>query len=145
MFKEETNKMQTIKKIQIENSTWSDDRGWGLNLLTASRRTSKPIGDLHVVSMRPGKSRGNHYHENSTEWLLFMGGKAKLIWREVGGKSIHSVMISGTTPALYEVPPNVEHAVINEDQHDIYLVSMNEMENRGTVQSTKLFESIENG
>lgn len=140
---EEANKMKTIKNIQIENSTWNDDRGWGLNLLAASGRNSKPIGDLHVVSMKPGKIRGNHYHENSTEWVLFMGGKAKLIWREVGCKSINSVMIPGLKPTLYEIPPNVEHAIINEDQHDIYLVSMNDTENRGTVKSTKLVETFE--
>jgi dTDP-4-dehydrorhamnose 3,5-epimerase-like enzyme len=132
--------MQTIKKIQIENNMWIDDRGYGLNLLAASGMTSKPIGDLHAVSMKPGKIRGNHYHEKSTEWLLFLGGKAKLVWREVGGNSINSVVISGLTPSLYEIPPNVEHAVINEDQHEIYLVSMNEMEDRRTVKSTGLIE-----
>lgn len=135
--------MQAIKEIQIENNMWSDDRGWGLDLLTASGRNTKPIGDLHAVSMKPGKIRGNHYHENSTEWILFLGGKAKLIWRKVGGQSINSVIISGLTPTLYEVPPNIEHAIINEDQCDIYLVSMNDMENRGTVKSTKLIEAFE--
>jgi dTDP-4-dehydrorhamnose 3,5-epimerase-like enzyme len=134
--------MKTIRKLDIENNMWNDDRGWGLNLLTALERKARPIGDLHVVSLKPGKIRGNHYHEKSTEWILFLGGKAKLIWREVGKKSINSVMISGLTPTLYEVPPNIEHAILNEDQQDIYLMSINDLESRGTVKSTKLFPSI---
>ena len=130
--------MQAIREIKIENNMWRDDRGWGLNLLAASGRTLKPIGDLHVVSMKPGKIRGNHYHENSTEWILFTGGRAKLIWRKVGTKPINTVTISGLAPTLYELPPNIEHAIINEDQKDIYLVSMNELEDRETVKSTNL-------
>ena len=134
--------MQTVKELHIENNIWRDDRGWGLDLWTALGRNSKLIGDLHVVSMKPGKIRGNHYHKNSTEWILFLGGNAKLIWREVGGRSIKSVMITGLTPKLYEVPPNVEHAIRNEDRHDIYVASINDSENRQTVKSTKLIEAF---
>jgi len=143
LWGDKVEKMQLLKKITIQDNLWSDDRGWGINLLNVSGINPKSIGDLHIVSMKPGKVRGNHYHEKATEWILFFGGNAKLTWRELGGKTINEIEVSGLVPTMYRIPPNIEHAVINKSKNDIYLVSINDMEDRGTVKSINLIEKLE--
>ena len=132
---------KAVIKIELGDHLWKDDRGWGVNLLNAAGLNAIPVGDLHVVSMKPGKIRGNHYHQTSTEWLLCFGGEAKLIWREVGAQPQHEVEICDPGPTLCMIPPKVEHAVINTGRHDIYLSAFSDREDRKTVASVDLISS----
>lgn len=83
--------MQEVEQINIENKSWPDDRGWVVDLLAAEGISIGSIGDFHITSINPGKERGNHFHKNATEWIFFLGGKATLLWRKVGGKSVNKM------------------------------------------------------
>jgi UDP-2-acetamido-2,6-beta-L-arabino-hexul-4-ose reductase len=130
--------MEKVEQINIESKIWIDDRGWVNDLLSAIGISFKSIGDFHIVSIKPGKTRGNHFHKNATEWILFLGGKATLIWRKVGEKLVNKIEVAGNAPTLYKISRNIEHTVINNDQCDIYLIGISDNENRGTVKSAKL-------
>lgn len=134
---------KAVIKIELADHLWEDDRGWGVNLLHAAGLNTMPVGDLHIVSLKPGKIRGNHYHQTSTEWLLFFGGQAKLLWREAEAQPIHEVEIFEAGPTLYKIPPKVEHAAVNTGGHDIYLSAISDREDRGTVTSVNLIVSRE--
>ena len=127
-----------VEKIEIGKNLWSDDRGLGINPIESTGIESKFIGDLHTVSIKPDKVRGNHYHTKSTEWILLFGGKAKLFWRSIVDKVTHEILVSGLEPSLFKIPPYIEHAVINNDKHDIYLISINDSTDIGTVKSDHL-------
>ena len=130
--------MQKVEQIKIENKIWLDDRGWVANLLSVIGISITSIGDFHLASIKPGKIRGNHYHKNATEWILFLGGKVTLLWKKVGRKSVNKIELTGNNPTLYKIPRNIEHTVINNDQFDIFLIAISDNENRGTVKSAKL-------
>lgn len=118
----------TLRPLDVDDRTWGDERGWGLRLLEAAGLHSDEVGDLHVVSLRPGAVRGNHVHEQGTEWLLVCGGPAVAAWRARGAEEgAHARMeIPGDRPALLEIPPGVPHALQNAARHPIHLVAVNE-------------------
>ena len=86
--------MHKVEKIPIENKFWPDDRGWVIDLIAAEGISIGSIVDFHIASIKPGKERGNHFHENATEWIFFLGGKATLLWRKVGGKSVNKIEVT---------------------------------------------------
>ena len=55
--------MSQVKRLSIGDYSWEDERGWGLNLLALSGLVERPVGDLHIVSVKPGAVRGNHRHD----------------------------------------------------------------------------------
>lgn len=130
--------MGKVEQINIENKIWIDDRGWVSDLLSAIGISIKSISDFHIVSIKPGKIRGNHFHKNATEWILFLGGKAILLWRRAGEELVNKIEVAGNSPTLYKIARNIEHSVINYDQCDIYLIAISDNKNRGTVRSAKL-------
>jgi len=135
--------MASLKRVELRETTWRDDRGWGINPLEAAGLSRESLGNLHVVSIKPGTIRGNHYHTSATEWILVCGGPAKVVWRSGDEDFIHEALVRKAEPALFEIPPNVEHAVLNNSKGDIYLISFSDSYERGTVRCSSLFESIE--
>jgi dTDP-4-dehydrorhamnose 3,5-epimerase-like enzyme len=135
--------MASMKRVELRETTWKDDRGWGINPLEAAGLSRESLGNLHVVSIEPGAIRGNHYHTSATEWILICSGPAKVVWRSRDADSIHETLVSGTEPALFEIPPNVGHAVLNNSKGYVYLISFSDSYERGTVRCSSLFDSIE--
>ncbi len=131
--------MRQIKKVNLERHRWGDERGWGVNPLEAASFEGAAPGNLHIVSMNPGATRGNHHHTKTTEWLLICGGPARFAWRSPEDNSIHNEIINGDEPLLVEIPPAVDHAVINVSEHVIYLLSISDSAERDTVRCTSLF------
>ena len=132
--------MAEVKRIGLRDDVWSDERGWGVNPLEAAGFAGEPLGDYHVVSVKPGAVRGNHSHISATEWILVFGGVAKVIWRSGETGSIRETTTAETGPELFEVSPGVEHAVVNCSEHDIFLVSFSDSHDRETVRCAALLD-----
>jgi dTDP-4-dehydrorhamnose 3,5-epimerase-like enzyme len=113
--------MDTVKQVKLEKNTRQDERGWGINPLDALGISDGFSGSMHLVSLKPGAVRGNHYHTNTTEWIFVFGGKAKIVFKAAQADSVHQIMVGDSEPALFEIPPKVEHAVVNTSMNDIYL------------------------
>lgn len=135
--------MADVRRVELRETTWHDHRGWGINPLEAAGLSRESLGNLHVVSIKPGTIRGNHYHSRATEWMLVCGGPAKVVWRSADDDSIREALVSEAELVLFEIPPNVKHAVINNSKGDIYVLSFSNSYDRGTVPCPSLFESIE--
>jgi UDP-2-acetamido-2,6-beta-L-arabino-hexul-4-ose reductase len=136
--------MAEVKRIEAEAGSWGDDRGWEMNPLEAAALLSKALGNLHVVSIKPGCVRGNHYHPNGTEWMLIFGGTARVAWRSNEEGTIQQIKIEEDDgPAFFEVPPNIRHAIMNTSESDIYLVAINDSRDRGTISCPSLFDAID--
>ncbi len=131
--------MVQVRKINLTPSSWSDERGWGINPAAAAGRKDGTVGNLHAVSIRPGAERGNHHHPDATEWLLVFGGPGRIAWRPIGQDAIHREDTDGTRPVLYEIPPNVEHAVTNPSDREIYLIAFTDSPNYDTIRGPSLF------
>jgi dTDP-4-dehydrorhamnose 3,5-epimerase-like enzyme len=129
-----------LKRIDIDSHAKSDPRGWSINLLAASGVPEDCLGNLHTASLNPGSVRGNHYHEESTEWLLVFGGPSKVSYREVGGETIEMEVIEDPRPVLFEIPPNTEHAVLNASNVNVYIMVFRNTREADTRPCSSLFE-----
>jgi dTDP-4-dehydrorhamnose 3,5-epimerase-like enzyme len=132
--------MSHVKRINFHHVAWEDERGWGTNPFKAFDVFDTASLDLHVVSLKPGYIRGNHYHTDATEWVLICGGSVRFLWKAGEEKMVNEIIICDNEPALLEIPPLVEHAFRNETEHEIYLIVMNSSPEPDTVRCTSLFE-----
>ena len=73
--------MNQVKRIDLKENIWKDERGWGTSPIEAVGIPSELLGSIHIALIKPGCTRGNHYHTHSTEWLLIFGGSAKLTFK----------------------------------------------------------------
>ena len=95
-------------------------RGWGTNPIRAAGAGPEAAEALHLVSLRPGTSRGNHVHGNATEWLMVFGGACRITWKSTRDGSLRESDFGGEGPVLYEIPARVEHVITNTSGKDIY-------------------------
>ena len=121
----------TLRPLDLTELSWGDERGWGLRPLDALPLDVDDVGDLHVVSLRPGAVRGNHVHERGTEWLLVCGGPVVAAWREERGP-VGRLEIPGEAPCLLEIPAGTPHAVKNVSERVLHLVAINDREDAPT-------------
>ena len=135
--------MDTIKQVELQNNSWTDERGWGVNPLKALGISEKIAGNLHIVSLNPGAARGNHCHTNATEWILIFGGKARIVWRSKKAGSVRQISGGESKPALFEIPPDIEHAVFNDSSDTIYLVVFYDFHQPDTVHCAPLLYSAD--
>ena len=135
--------MNDIQKIQLKNKIILDSRGWVINPLDIASLAKESLCYFHVVSLKPGSIRGNHYHKNAKEWLLVCEGPAIVAWRSSDDNSICKSLVNKEEPSMYEINQQVEHAILNTSDKDIFLISFCNSEKRETAQCSSLFESNE--
>ncbi len=114
-------------KVTIRESVVSaDDRG----LL------AKPMGDgpaseisnIHLVGLGPGKVRGNHFHENQTEYISVIGGRVRLIAVDNETHERIDTVLDGTRVPVITIPPRVTHALKNISAETNYLLCFSHVE-----------------
>ncbi|HTZ40415.1 MAG TPA: cupin domain-containing protein [Syntrophales bacterium] len=114
--------MSKIRRVPIGEKAWKDARGWVLDPLPLAGLGGKPPGNLHVASMQPGAVRGNHVHDNASEWVLFCGGPAALLAETGDHAGREEILVSGEEPELFEIPAGLPHAIENRSDREIFLV-----------------------
>ena len=136
--------MNDVKRIDLQPHTWTDHRGWVTNPIEAANIQNALPGSIHIATLNPGSIRGNHFHPKSKEWLLIFGGPARFYWRSCKEAAPHEVIIRDSGPVLFEIPPGIEHAVVNPTQHDVYLMAFSDSNDRDTVK-TSLIQLTDDG
>lgn len=127
--------MCQVRRIDLKEDIWNDERGWGINPIEAACVKRDQVGSIHLTLIKPGCKRGNHYHINSTEWLLIFGGSARFYWRSNNEDSVHEELINTEEPVLFEIPPNVAHTILNASGSNIYLMAFSDSDKRDTIRS----------
>ncbi|MFA4901665.1 MAG: cupin domain-containing protein [Desulfobaccales bacterium] len=117
--------MVTVQFIDLSGEIHADTRGMSYfpwqGRLQAPEDLSKTF---HLVSIRPGHSRGNHYHPGHAEWLYPFHGIGSLIW-EVDPGQVQERLISGDSTLIY-IPPGIAHALKNPGSEILYLLAWRE-------------------
>jgi UDP-2-acetamido-2,6-beta-L-arabino-hexul-4-ose reductase len=90
-----------------------DNRGWLTEIFNG--KNDQKIVNIHYCYSKPGVIRGNHYHKNKTELLYVTFGKGRLVLEENVTKERKEISMTGESPALVEIPPEVAHAIENND------------------------------
>jgi len=107
-----------IKKLKIHK----DNRGWLVELLKANE-LEKPVRQLHIASVKPGKVRGNHYHSKRVEWFFVVAGKAKLVLLDIKTKEQIYFKLSSKEPKVITIFPKIAHTIKNVGKEMVYLVA----------------------
>ena len=107
-----------IKEIEFNQ----DERGWSIQPITDEEFSTCNISDVHMVSMKPGTIRGNHYHVHKTEHMLIIGGPCRVVVVDNNTKKREERIIEENTKALLIFPPNITHAIENISNELSYLL-----------------------
>ncbi|MCA9369146.1 MAG: hypothetical protein H6773_02020 [Pseudomonadales bacterium] len=75
------------------------------------------IKDQQIIQFAPKSFGGNHSHQR-IEWFIGIGDLT-LIWVDQNGKKHTQNMSSKENVLLFEIPPHLPHAVLNNSETDI--------------------------
>ena len=106
-----------IKEIDFDQ----DDRGWSIKPITGEEIRTSKISDIHVVSMRPGAIRENHYHAYKTEHIFIIGSTCRVVVMDNNTKEKEEKIIEHNKKTLLVIPPHVTHAIENIGNEMSYL------------------------
>jgi oxalate decarboxylase/phosphoglucose isomerase-like protein (cupin superfamily) len=108
--------------VRIQSlSAYSDARGdsYALPLSLSS------ILDCHIATIRPGAIRGNHFHTHRRELLAVLyTDRCTLFWDEGEGTAVQSRTFEGAGAVLMDADPGCAHAVRNDGQAELQIVSL---------------------
>jgi len=76
--------------------------------------------NVHVAFTKPGGTRGNHYHEHSTERLVVVGPALVRVREDGAGRDIP---VPAGEALRLTIPPGVSHAVQNTGSEPMLLVA----------------------
>ena len=106
-----------VKEIEF----YQDDRGWSVRPITDDDLKKGVISDIHMVSMKPGAIRGNHYHVNKTEHILIIGSTCRVLVVDNNTKEREGKILENNEKDLFVIPPGVTHAIENIGNDASYL------------------------
>ncbi|SLM18722.1 NAD-dependent epimerase/dehydratase [uncultured spirochete] len=103
----------------------SDERGWLFELIK-----SDSAGQIFVSTTKPGKKRGNHYHDTKVEKFCLVKGQARISMRKVNGTERHDFDLDERDIRILDIPPGYTHSIENTGSEDcIILFWANEIPN----------------
>lgn len=91
----------------------SDERGWLFELIK-----SDSAGQIFVSTTKPGKKRGNHYHDTKVEKFCLVKGKARISLRKVNGTERYDFDVDDRDIHIVDIPPGYTHSLENTGSED---------------------------
>jgi oxalate decarboxylase/phosphoglucose isomerase-like protein (cupin superfamily) len=122
--------MAEVQFIDLSGEITADARG--LSFFPWPGRARDPQGLLdtfHLISIRPGQSRGHHLHPGHGEWLYPFHGRAVFTWEAAPGRIMERVIHGDRT--LVHIPPGLAHAVTNPGPEILYLLAWRQVSGPG--------------
>lgn len=86
-------------------------------------------GLVFYIVVKPGESRGNHYHLRKIEHFLVIWGSATISVKDRSSGDVIKVETSGFKPMDVKVVPNHTHSITASEEGCICLVWVNEKYN----------------
>ncbi len=112
--------MKLIEIVDIEAS--SDNRGIAIRPLSDEKLQKKNIFNLHLVSLKPGVVRGNHFHQYQNEVICIFGSRCKIVAVDNKTGKREEEIIEEDKQVLLRVPINITHAIKNVGNGILYLL-----------------------
>lgn len=105
---------------------YSDDRGTFVEMLKTDR-----YGQVSYFSIKPGVTRGSHYHHTKTEKFLVVKGSVKMAFRKLDTCESHELILDSNKPEVIDSLPGWVHDITNiGDCEAIVLLWANEIFDR---------------
>ncbi|OGL46250.1 MAG: hypothetical protein A2W05_10090 [Candidatus Schekmanbacteria bacterium RBG_16_38_10] len=112
--------MKLIEILDIETS--ADNRGIAIRPVSDEELQKKNIFNLHIVSLKPGVVRGNHYHQYQNEIICIFGSRCRVVAVDNKTGRREDEIIEEERNVLLKVPTNVTHALKNIGNGILYLL-----------------------
>lgn len=90
-----------------------DERGWLFELIKSSF-----AGQIFISTTKPGKKRGNHYHDTKVEKFCLVKGQARISFKKVGTEEHFHVDVDDSAIRIVDIPPGYTHALENTGKDD---------------------------
>jgi uncharacterized RmlC-like cupin family protein len=122
--------MTEIQFIDLSGEIHADARG--MSFFPWQGRLQEPqflLATFHLVSIRPGHTRGNHLHPGHAEWLYPFHGAGVIRWEAAAGQ-LREWLITGDR-TLIHIPPGLAHALTNPGPEILYLLAWRELAGDG--------------
>ena len=104
-----------------------DERGSSFTLPDAWNRFLVALADMHVTTIRPGHTRGNHYHARHREILVVIYEDTWAFnWDSGAGTTVEHRTFDGKGAAVIEIQPSASHAVVNTGRREIVVLGMSD-------------------
>lgn len=106
-----------------------DDRGHSYEIEASAFASLRALCDMHLTSIRPGKTRGDHFHERRNEILIIIHRDSfELRWDSGEGTEIEHRQFEGGGTVLVTVPPKAAHAVVNTGGAELTVLGLSDGE-----------------
>lgn len=117
--------MSAVEFLEIAGETHEDPRGfiffpWQQGV----QEPQEALRTLHLISIAPGQTRGNHLHPGHREFLYAFHGAGVLLWEEPPGQVQERLLTGRRT--LVRIPPGIAHALRNPGPGVLYLLAWRE-------------------
>ena len=111
-----------ISYLPVENFTYQipnhgDERGHFVEILK-----TYDSGQFSFLTIKPGISRGNHYHHSKTEKFIILRGRAKLRFRHLISNEKHTIEISEDKIEIVDTIPGWVHDITNIGDEDVIMM-----------------------
>jgi dTDP-4-dehydrorhamnose 3,5-epimerase-like enzyme len=104
----------------IELASGTDERGFSIKPFEGKQLDA--VFNIHLVSLNPGTTRGNHFHPTQTEYIFVLGKQGKLVTVDSANDKRSETFINGEKCPRIVVPPQVAHAIKNTGSEQMYLL-----------------------
>lgn len=94
-----------------------DQRGSFTEILRTTDR-----GQVSVNIIKPGITKGNHWHNSKNEKFLVVKGKASIKFRKIGDNKIIEYAASENKLEVVDIPPGYTHNITNVGSGDLITV-----------------------
>lgn len=79
-------------------------------------------GQFSFLTIKPGITRGSHYHHSKTEKFLVVKGKARLRFRHLISNERHELIISDDKNQIVDTIPGWVHDITNIGKDDVIML-----------------------
>ena len=113
----------TVEVIQLADT--GDHRGSSCSLPAELLGYLDRVLDCHIMTIKPGHIRGNHYHKRRREILLVMHQDMwSMCWDTGPSTEIQRRTIGGSGTVSVRIEPLCSHAIVNNGTSDLLLIGL---------------------
>lgn len=83
------------------------------------------VKDMHITSLKPGHTRGNHFHSRKKEVIAIIHhDEWTLYWDSGPETGVQKKIFRGPGAVLITVEPLTSHAVVNSGKQSLYTIGL---------------------
>jgi len=95
----------------------ADDRGVFVEMIK-----TKDSGQFSFFSVKPGVTRGSHYHHSKTEKFLVLRGLTLMQFRNLITGEVYSIKLTGEKPQVVDSIPGWAHNITNIGNEEVLVM-----------------------